>query len=59
MKQYFLNFIKTGDPNGSGLPAWDEVSGDLRVMEFGDATAMRDDPYAALHKIIDEMYGIR
>ncbi len=59
MKQYFLNFIKTGDPNVSGLPAWDEVSGDLRVMEFGDATAMRDDPYAALHKIMDEMYGIR
>ena len=59
MKQYFMNFIKTGDPNGSGLPAWDEVSGDLRVMEFGDETAMRDDPYAALHEIMDEMYGIR
>ena len=59
MKQYFLNFIRTGDPNGDVLPAWDEVSGSLRVMEFGEKTAMRDDPYAVLHKIMDEVYGIR
>ena len=59
MKQYYLNFIKTGDPNGSGLPAWEAVSGELRVMQFGDSTAMTDDPYAALHKIMDEMYGIK
>ena len=59
MKQYFLNFIRTGDPNGDGLPVWDEVSGSLRVMEFGEKTAMRDDPYAVLHKIMDEVYGIR
>ena len=59
MKQYYLNFIKTGDPNGSGLPAWEAVSGELRVMQFGDSTAMTDDPYATLHKIMDEMYGIK
>ena len=69
MKQYYLNFIRTGDPNGTGLVKWDETDGSLRVMEFGarasgtadtgSGCAMRDDPYAALHKILDEMYGIR
>ena len=27
MQQYFANFIKTFDPNGSGLPAWPAIRG--------------------------------
>ena len=26
MEGYFANFIKTGDPNGNGLPAWPAVT---------------------------------
>ncbi|MBQ5953830.1 MAG: carboxylesterase family protein [Lachnospiraceae bacterium] len=68
MKQYYLNFIKTGDPNGSGLTKWDAASGALRVMEFGTSSQaaegssggiMRDDPYAPLHQILDELYGVK
>ena len=69
MKQYYLNFIRSGDPNGDGLKKWDAVSGSLRVMEFGDCyysvddsgwpCMMRNDPYAELHRILDEMYGVK
>lgn len=27
MEGYFANFIKTGDPNGAGLPHWPAVAG--------------------------------
>ena len=68
MKQYYLNFIRTGDPNGDGLEKWDAAFGSLRVMEFGagspgasgsgKACGMRDDPYATLHALLDELYEV-
>jgi len=37
MNSYWVNFVKTGDPNGKGLPEWttyDKASGN--IMEIGD-----------------------
>ena len=27
MQQIYLNFVKTGNPNGTGIPAWQPLAG--------------------------------
>ena len=54
---YVLNFMKIGDPNGEGLPAWENNSDSARVLEFGDTTAMTGEKYLALYAIMDRMTG--
>jgi len=38
MSSYIANFVKTGDPNGKGLPRWNPVGDKPEVMEVGDKT---------------------
>ena len=50
--------MKTGDPNGAGLPAW--TSGDPdRLMEFGVSTGMQAAPYLELYKVMDQLFGFK
>jgi para-nitrobenzyl esterase len=58
MSSYWLNFIRTGNPNGSDcagnvLPEWKESSecGGL-VMELGDECMMREDPFGYIYEYL-------
>ena len=54
MMSYWVNFAKTGDPNGEGLPRWDTYRSDkCNVMEFGQSQGMVTDPYADLYPLFD------
>jgi para-nitrobenzyl esterase len=55
MQQYWVNFVKTGDPNGEGLPRWESFnSSPDRVMELGDTAAMVSDPWLEIYAVIDK-----
>nr|WP_229310965.1 carboxylesterase family protein [Larkinella soli] len=47
MSAYWANFIKTGDPNGNGLPNWPPYSvKGKKIMDLGDRPAARKLPDA-------------
>jgi para-nitrobenzyl esterase len=58
MEGYFANFIKTGDPNGLGLPAWPAVKSGVpaEVMHIdvttGVATEQHRDRYLFLEQLV-------
>ncbi len=55
MQNYWVNFAKTGDPNGEGLtkwPLWN--SSEDKLLEFNDEIKLIDNPYHELNKILDK-----
>ena len=55
MLNYWANFVKTGNPNGAGLPIWDEYTAmGQPVMELGTHVGKIPDKYTKLYKILYE-----
>lgn len=52
---YFVNFIRTGDPNGEDLPLWEDGGGGRFLMELGERQGPIEDPYLPLYDILDRM----
>lgn len=55
MQKYWVNFIKTGNPNGEGLPEWQRFNDDqTKVLEFGEKVSMITDPNLELYALLDK-----
>jgi para-nitrobenzyl esterase len=55
MEQYFANFIKTGNPNGPGLPVWPTFDTGRRMTIDVDTRAERE-KVRARYEFLDQFY---
>ena len=57
MQEYFANFVKTGNPNGAGLPAWQPVNaeGPTPVMHIDVETHAVPDQTRGRYLVLDRL----
>ena len=55
MHAYWVNFARTGDPNGEGLPEFETATEEL--LNFDQEVLRIENPYRKLYDILDHMQG--
>ena len=55
MQEYFANFIKTGNPNGKGLPNWPKFAEGQRLI-IDVNTRAEADKHRARYEFLDQFY---
>ncbi|MCR5478094.1 MAG: carboxylesterase family protein [Lachnospiraceae bacterium] len=54
MLRMWANFAKTGDPNGEGLPRWEPLTPESRLLlRFDDTCEMVEDPNLEIYELLD------
>jgi para-nitrobenzyl esterase len=58
MQNYFVNFVKTNNPNGTGLPAWESLkSGSQKVMVINEDSKLQPDTDAKRFAVMDSFFN--
>jgi para-nitrobenzyl esterase len=57
MQQYYANFVRSGDPNGSGVPQWPpaNVGDTVQIMRLDVESAAEPDSHRARYLFLDEL----
>lgn len=57
MQQYFANFIRTGDPNGAGLPLWSGLQSSIpKVMVIDISAHQEPEKNLKRYQLLDQFY---
>jgi len=59
MQQCYANFVKSGDPNGPGVPWWPaaNLGESVQLMRLDVESAMEPDRHRPRYVLLDELIG--